>query len=96
MWHTSSNGLISLQMTLAQARSASHQGRCDEDVEALSREPKIARQLRKIDPEELRRELREYGAWDYAELADHEQNLQRFVWLAAGAIADEAAERRGA
>ena len=44
--------------------------------------------LAKIDPAILRDELREYGAWDENELADHDQNLQRLLWLAAGDIVD--------
>ena len=75
-------------MTRAQAESCSHSGRCDDDVAALSQVPAIARQLKKIDPATLRDELSEYGAWDAAELADHGQNLQRFLWLMAGDIAD--------
>jgi hypothetical protein len=90
LWHSSSDGAICIAMTLDQARSASHQGQCDDDVLALSRVPEIARQLAEIDPATLRRELREYGAWDAAELADHEQNLQRFLWCAAGSISEEA------
>ena len=50
--------------------------------------PAIARQLRAIDPALLREELGGYGAWDETELADHAQNLQRLVWLAAGDIND--------
>ena len=90
MWFSSSSGQIGLQMTLAQARSASHQGQCDSDVRELSRVPKIARQLARLDPETLRKELSEYGAWDESELADHDQNLQRILWLAAGDIVEEA------
>ena len=88
MWFSTSSGRIELQMTMAQAESASHQGQCDDDVRALSRVPKIARQLAKINPETLKGELREYGAWDSKELADHDQNLQRLLWLAAGDISD--------
>lgn len=88
MWFTSGSGKIELQMTKAQAASASHQGRCDEDVRELSKVPAIARQLVKIDPQVLQDELREYGAWDAEELADHDQNLQRLLWLAAGDITD--------
>lgn len=75
-------------MTLAQAQSATHPGPCDSDVLALSRHRKIRRQLERIDPEALRKELREYGAWDDEELADHEQNLQRILWIAAGDIVE--------
>jgi hypothetical protein len=78
-----------IRMTLAQARSASHPGQCDADVAALARAPGIRRQLDALDPAHVRAELSEYGAWDDAELADHEQNLQRVLWLAAGNIAEE-------
>lgn len=83
MYWISSSGYFDLQMTKAQAAGSSHQGVCDEDVRILSTEPKISRQLRKIDPEKLRQELKGYGAWDENELADHEQNLQRILWIAA-------------
>jgi hypothetical protein len=78
-----------LKMTLAQARSASHQGQCDEDVRELSKVPAIARQLAKIEPATLAKELDEFGAWDENELADHQQNIQRLLWIAAGDIVEE-------
>lgn len=86
-WCTGS-GRINLEMSKEQASSASHSGSCDDDVMALSREPKIASQIAGIDPDLLAKELSEYGAWDETELADHDQNLQRLVWIAAGDIAD--------
>jgi DNA-binding FadR family transcriptional regulator len=86
MWFTSSYGTIEIQMTKAQAESASHPGQCDADVLALSNHRKIRVQLERIDPKALRDELREYGAWSEEELADHEQNLQRILWIAAGNI----------
>lgn len=82
------SGAICLTMTLEQACGASHQGQCDVDVAALSHEPTIRVQLDAIDPAALRAELLEYGAWEPEELADHEQNLQRILWLAAGDICD--------
>jgi predicted secreted Zn-dependent protease len=88
MWFTSSHGTIEIQMTMAQAQSASHQGQCDDDVMALSNNRKIRRQLERITPEVLRKELAEYGAWDEQELADHGQNLQRILWIAAGDIVE--------
>lgn len=88
MWFTSSSGRIELQMTLEQARGASHQGQCDADVLALSKVPAIAEQLAALNPTVLAAELKEYGAWDTEELADHEQNIQRILWLAAGDIVD--------
>ena len=88
MWYSSSCGRIQLQLTLKQAKSASHSGQCDADVQALSEVPAVARQLRKVDAEVLRTELRECGAWDAEELADHDQNIQRLLWIAAGDISE--------
>ena len=90
MWFTSSSGRIELQMTLEQARMASHQGPCDADVKFLSSLPNIARQTAKLNPAILAGELKEYGAWDKEELPDHDQNIQRLLWLAAGDIVDGA------
>lgn len=89
-WWTSSSGLIEFEVTLDDARSCSHSGRCDDDVAALRRTPYIAEQLAKIAPEDLAAELKGYGAWDAAELADHEANLSRVLWLACCAICEEA------
>ncbi len=78
-----------IQMTKSQAQSASHQEQCDADVATLVQQPSIARQFRKIDPQAIRAELKEYDAWDAAELTDDAQNQQRLIWIAAGNIVDE-------
>lgn len=88
-WYTSGSGQIEIEMTLEQARTASHPGPCDSDVSALSQDPEIKKQLDEIDPSQLYAELAEYGAWDEVELQDHAENLQRILWLAAGNITDE-------
>lgn len=64
------------------ARSGYHQGQCDADIAALLALPYLAEQLARIPAESLRKELREYGSWDDAELQDHAQNLARILWLA--------------
>lgn len=70
-----------------------HSGRCDGDVARWA--PKIKEQVardnfpNKPTPEAIRAELREYGAWDAAELADDDANWQRIVWLAAGHISED-------
>jgi len=64
----------------------SHQGPCDDDVAFWLGTGKLA--TGNIDAEKLRKELADYGAWDDSELADHEQNLARLVWVVAGAIRD--------
>ena len=51
--------------------------------------PHIDAQLAEINPVILVDVLREYGAWDAEELADHEQNLQRLLWSLAGDIVGE-------
>ncbi len=86
MWWTCGSGRIELYITKAQAARAAHVGQCDADVLALSKVPAIARQLRKIDADALRNELREYGAWNEVKLADHVANLQRILWIACGDI----------
>ena len=40
------------------------------------------------DPETCRDYLRAYGAWDDSELADHDSNLNRLVWLTGCDIAE--------
>ena len=40
-------------------------------------------------PDAIRAELKEYGAWDDAELADDAANWQRLLWCAAHGIADD-------
>lgn len=34
------------------------------------------------DPDEARKALKNYGAWDDSELEDHEANLRRLLWIA--------------
>lgn len=66
--------------------ACSHQGACDADVAHWA--PKVARPD-ECTPDALRAELREYGAWDDAELADDAENWQRAVWIACGSIREE-------
>ena len=82
------NYIDSIKMTMEQAKQCSHLGACDDDVLRLSELPEIRRQISKIDPSQLVKELTEYGAWDEKELQDHKQNIQRILWIAAGDIVD--------
>ena len=84
-----SNSMESLEMTIEQARSASHQGKCDDDVEELIDNPSIKKQLDAIGADEIRDDLKEMGAWDDEELANDAENRLRFVWIAAGYIAED-------
>ena len=87
-WYTSGDGRIELEIEYADADEGYHPGQCEHDVMALSKKPYIAEQLAKIDPMVLRNELKQYGAWDEEELSDHEENIQRILWLACGDIVE--------
>lgn len=89
MWYTSGSGRIELQLTKSQAQTGSHQGRCDNDIAYLRTLPAIKKQLDKLDAETLRNELDEYGAWDDEQLANHDENLTRILWIACGDILEE-------
>ena len=80
---------FSISMTLKQAESCSHSGHCDDDVEYLSRLPAIRRQINKISLHDIATELDEYGAWSETELTDHDQNIQRILWITANNISEE-------
>ena len=86
MWFSTSCGRIELKITKRQAEQGSHQGQCDADIAALRQIPSIRRQLARLDPAAVVAELREYGAWDTTELADHDANLSRLLWCACGDI----------
>ena len=87
-WFSTGSGLIEFQLHLDDARQGHHQGQCDDDIASLRDVPYIAATLAKIEPEMLRRELREYGAWDAEALTDHNANLDRILWIACGDICE--------
>ena len=82
-WASTGSGRIELQLTRDDVERMAHQGQCDADVAELRELPRIAKQLAGINADALRQELREYGAWDAAELADHDANLDRILFLLA-------------
>lgn len=88
---TESLGRIELRITYAQAAGCSHPGPCDDDVAELRQVPAVRRQLAKLDPARVRDCLREYGAWDAAELADHDVNLTRLLWVACCDLTEQKA-----
>lgn len=69
-----------------------HQGNCEADVKNWA--PKIAAQVEadnftlKPTPEKIRAALKEYGAWDEAELQDDAQNWIRLCWIACCNISE--------
>ena len=82
-WTTSSGRIELAFRSLEDVQACCHPGQCDADVMRLSEPPDIAEQLARLPAKTVRRELAEYGAWDADELADHKQNLQRLLWIAA-------------
>ena len=85
-----------VELTEETARTGSHQGQCDADIEAIRRnEPEVESQLQALDPLKVKDELREYGAWDDTELSDKEENLNRVLWLACGNIVEELNQKEG-
>ena len=81
-WRDGISGRLPLVMTWRQAMSVSHRGQCDADVQALRQVPAIWKQLDAMPADDVRACLREYGAWDADELANHDDNLNRIVWIA--------------
>jgi len=82
------NYIGSITLPVDVVEMCSHQGDCTEDIKACLQMPEIKKELEDIDPEQLRKELDEYGAWDNEELSNHQDNLERILWIAAGDISD--------
>ena len=87
LWN-STNYNNDLKLTREDANACSHSGPCDEDVAMVMTKPYVKRQLAELNPEQLRKELAEFGAWNDAELANHNDNLTRWVWISAGDIVE--------
>lgn len=83
------NFIGDLQVTKKQANKGYHRGQCEPDVKELRQVTAIKRQLNKIDPATLKKELKEYGCWESEELNDHESNLDRILWIACADIVEE-------
>jgi hypothetical protein len=93
-WFSTGSGRIEFELRLSDAHYGHHQGQCDDDIADLRKVPYISAILASINADLLRDELREYGAWDADELADHDANLNRILWIACGDICE--AETMGA
>ena len=87
-WFSTGSGRIEFELRLSDAHYGHHSGRCDDDITDLRKVPYIAEILGSINVELLRNELSEYGAWDADELADHDANLDRILWLACADICE--------
>jgi hypothetical protein len=82
------NYIDCLNITKKVAGMINHSGDCFAEIIEISQLPQIKRQLNKLDPEELKKELCDYGTWDNEQLQDHKENLYRILWIACGNIND--------
>jgi hypothetical protein len=89
LWWTSSCGRVELQIDFDDALACSHSGSCDSDIEWLRTCPYIIEQLSKLSPKLIADGLKECGAWDADELADHDANLSRLLWIACCDLRDQ-------
>jgi hypothetical protein len=87
-WNNSNYG-NDIELLIEDAENMYHQGQCDSDVKEGMEIPYIKEQLEKIDEEQLRKELDDFGAWDDEELNDHQENLMRWLWISAGDVLDK-------
>ena len=94
-WQANS-GKFLLSIDLEQATQCTKPG---EDatvaIAKLAATRNVSIQLDSIRPEDLREELRDYGAWSEVELADYGANRLRMLWLACGDIVEESARGSG-
>lgn len=88
MYWTDSSLYIELNITKKQAYSCYHPGPCDSDIQVLRDVPAIKRQLDKLNPETVALVLKVYGAWDDDDLSNHDDNLDRLLWIACGDIVE--------
>lgn len=58
-----------------------HPGDCERDLVKLMQIDEVKTELDKIDKENLKLELKEYGAWTDEELDNHHDNLMRILWI---------------
>jgi len=85
-WYSSSCGRIEFQLTMREAKRGYHSGQCETDVLELRKTARIKAMLAKLKPDAVRLVLKEFGTWDATELADHDANLTRILWIACGDV----------
>lgn len=75
-----------LKITKEQAELCFNSEESEKEISRLKNLPEVQKQLMKINPDELKKELERLGAWDEKELENHEMNLNRIVWITCGKI----------
>jgi hypothetical protein len=78
---SSSSGKIELDIPTRIYKQVPTSGPADDVIERLVFMPVIMKQFMVIPDSLLVETLREYGAWNDAELADRLNNLHRLLWI---------------
>ncbi len=87
LWNASNYG-NDIRLIRSDAKKCSQSGDCGPHIEELLKKPYIKKQVETLNPCQLTKELKEYGAWDSEELKDHQENIKRWLWISAGDIAE--------
>lgn len=87
-WWITGSGYVELEMTHDQAKRVSHSGDCYSDASFLVRK-EMKGQLSKLSSENVRKTLKEFGAWTPEELTDDKENLILLVWIAGNDVFEE-------
>ena len=77
-----------LKITRNDANFCSQSGDMEQNCKQVMKKPYIKKQLEKLEPEKLAKELKEFGAWDSEQLENHEENILRWFWSSCCDISD--------
>jgi len=81
-WRDGSGYGLELRLREQDVESVPQSGAADESISWLMRDPHIKGQMDSFAVRPVAEHLSEYGAWDAIDLADHDVNLSRVLWLA--------------
>ena len=81
LWWSSSSGQIELSYTRQQVYSIPISGAADDAVKALMKNKSVVIQFSLIPCSLIKQILKEYGAWESAELQDRKTNVERLIWI---------------
>lgn len=77
-----------LRITRKDAAFCSQSGNMEANCKQIMQKAYIKKQLDGLNPENLAKELKEYGEWDSDELQNHEENILRWFWLSCCDISE--------
>jgi len=84
VWSNGS-GRIELVLLPEDAEIGYHSGMCDDDIAYLRTLPYIAEQLAELDKHTVADEVAQWSDWD---VSDHDENLNRLLWIACGDVVE--------